>query len=114
MTFIWPPTQNSSQFAYSMQDDTNPEVESDSDEEGSRNPVTEKKKIDKGDDFDDVEGVLLIANAIARCWRPLALRSFRGQFVADGGLFSIGRCFDIAYIRLIDCACGRHYTYVLK
>uniref|UniRef100_M4BX30 GOST seven transmembrane domain-containing protein n=1 Tax=Hyaloperonospora arabidopsidis (strain Emoy2) TaxID=559515 RepID=M4BX30_HYAAE len=77
MTFIWRPTQNSSQFAYSIQlpmtdspgleltrktrgssseDDIDPEVESDSDEDDCRTPVAEKK-IDNGNDSDDAEGV---------------------------------------------------------
>ncbi|KAI9922056.1 hypothetical protein PsorP6_000990 [Peronosclerospora sorghi] len=72
MTFIWRPTQNSSQFAYSMQlpmtespglemtqnshgsssdDDVNPENESDSEEEKARLPVTGNK------DSDETEGV---------------------------------------------------------
>ena len=41
----------------SLEDDIDLEVESESDVEGSRSPVTEKKNIDNGDDFDDVEGV---------------------------------------------------------
>ncbi|CAH0519267.1 unnamed protein product [Peronospora belbahrii] len=78
MTFIWRPTQNSSQFAYSMQlpmtdspgiemtrnthglssdEDINPEIESDSDEETSRIPVTEKKQKGCSEDSDDAEGV---------------------------------------------------------
>ncbi|CAH0522187.1 unnamed protein product [Peronospora belbahrii] len=78
MTFIWRPTQNSSQFAYSMQlpmtdspgiemtrnthglssdEDIDPEIESDSDEETSRIPVTEKKQKGCSEDSDDAEGV---------------------------------------------------------
>ncbi|CEG49242.1 gpr7 transmembrane protein [Plasmopara halstedii] len=75
MSFIWRPTQNSSQFAYSMQlpmvdspgiemtrktrglssdDDINPELESDSDEERSV-PAGKQKTSSK--DSDDMEGV---------------------------------------------------------
>ena len=41
----------------SLEDDIDPEVESESDVEGSRSPVTEKKNIDNGDDFVDEEGL---------------------------------------------------------
>ncbi|TDH73624.1 hypothetical protein CCR75_002085 [Bremia lactucae] len=76
MTFIWRPTQNSSQFAYSMQlpmtdspgiemtrnthgssseEDINPEMESDSDEE---KPASADTKLKTGStDHDDDEGV---------------------------------------------------------
>ncbi|RLN46680.1 hypothetical protein BBJ29_001406 [Phytophthora kernoviae] len=79
MCFIWRPTQNSSQFAYSMQlpmtespglemttretqgslsdEDINPELESDSDEENARPPITEKKQKSYSKDSDDMEGV---------------------------------------------------------
>ena len=39
----------------SLEDDIDPEVESESDVEGSCSPVTEKKNIDNGEDFDDEE-----------------------------------------------------------
>lgn len=75
MSFIWRPTQNSSQFAYSMQlpmtetpgiemtrktrgssseDDINPEIESDSDEENTLSSVKHKTH---SNDCDDMEGV---------------------------------------------------------
>ena len=59
----------------SLEDDIDLEVDSDSYEEGFRSPVTEKNKIGNGNDFDDVEGVYLIACAFARCWRTHALCS---------------------------------------
>ncbi|KUF97498.1 Phenylalanyl-tRNA synthetase beta chain [Phytophthora nicotianae] len=76
MTLIWRPTQNSSQFAYSMQlpmtespgiemtrnthgsssdEDINPEIESDSDEEKSSHQEKKQKSYSK--DSDDMEGV---------------------------------------------------------
>uniref|UniRef100_M4BK29 Uncharacterized protein n=1 Tax=Hyaloperonospora arabidopsidis (strain Emoy2) TaxID=559515 RepID=M4BK29_HYAAE len=77
----------------SLEDDIDLEVDSDSYEEGFRSPVTEKNKIGNGNDFDDVEGMLAYPRIV------LALE----KFIADGGSFFIGRCFEIAYIRLIDC-----------
>ncbi|EEY70227.1 Gpr7 transmembrane protein [Phytophthora infestans T30-4] len=76
MTLIWRPTQNSSQFAYSMQlpmiespgiemtrnthgsssdEDINPEIESDSDEEKPSHHEKKQKSYSK--DSDDMEGV---------------------------------------------------------
>ncbi|RLN37658.1 hypothetical protein BBJ28_00001929 [Nothophytophthora sp. Chile5] len=79
MCFIWRPTKNSSQFAYSIQlpmtddgtglemtrntrhsssdEDENPEMESESDDEDIQAPTTETKKKSDSKDSDDMEGV---------------------------------------------------------